>query len=343
MNDAELDSSLVGTSFMQQGSAKSAPAWDFRQGLAAPSAVTSFLDQAADWLSEPEFIPIVWPRLLSACTQLRDGAADPNWVDRLRDHRLTEIIREEPATSWSARKPRGYSGDAHLMDFLYEHPSVRASVLAASPRGRALNAMVASSRAPVAVQERRRLLARLLDQTAERVPNAEVMVVAAGHLREAEFSASLGTLRRLVVLDQDPASIAEVTQAYGNRTTLYPITSSVGRLMVRPLVHGRFDLIYAAGLYDYLDEPTAVRMTLSLFAALRPGGRLLFANFCTGVEDYGYMDAFMDWRLILRDEQEMRVLIDALPAADMERASMFRGANGAIVNALVEKRADLRD
>lgn len=247
-------------------------------------------------------------------------------------------MQEEPATNWSARKPRDYSGDAHLMDFLYKLPAVRDGVLRASARGRALHAMVVSSRAPVAVQERRRLLSRLLDQTAERVTRAEVLVVAAGHLREVEFAASIDTLRRLMVLDQDPASMAEVTRAYGARAPIYPITASVGRMMVRPLVYGQFDLIYAAGLYDYLNDPTAARMTRALFTALRPGGRLLFANFCTGVPDYGYMDAFMDWRLLLRDEPEMMALVGALPRDELARVSLFRGGNRAIINALVQKR-----
>jgi len=312
-------------------------AWNFSQIAPTQSDVDWFLDEAADWLSEPELIPVAWPHLLSACEQLRRAAPDDVWVAQLRRHRIGAIMQEEPATSWSTRKPRGYSGDARLMDFLYEHPAAREEVLAASVRGRALHAMVVSSLAPVAVQERRRLLSRLLDQTADRVAQAEVLVVAAGHLREAELSASIDQLRRLVVLDQDPASIAEVTRAYGERATLYPVTSSVGRMMIRPLVHGQFDLIYAAGLYDYLDEVTAIRMTRALFTALRPGGRLLFANFCPGIVDYGYMDAFMDWRLILREELEMAALMASLPGAEIARTSMFRGSNGAIVNALVQK------
>jgi hypothetical protein len=65
---------------------------------------------------------------------------------------------------------------------------------------------------------------------------------------------------------------------------------------------------------------------------------LLFANFCTGVPDYGFMDAFMDWRLILRDEPEMQALIDALPADKIARTTLFRGLNRAVIYALVEKR-----
>jgi len=62
-----------------------------------------FLDEAADWLSEPELIPVAWPHLLSACEQLRRAAPDDVWVAQLRRHRIGAIMQEEPATSWSTR------------------------------------------------------------------------------------------------------------------------------------------------------------------------------------------------------------------------------------------------
>ena len=300
--------------------------------------IAYFLDEAADALESLDTTPLFWPRLLAVIEQLRRSGNDPNWHRPLRAHRLAALLHEEPATGWAFRRPRGYAGDAHLIDFLYEHPVVEAEIALASPRGRAISAMVLASPAPVAVQERRRLLARLLDATAERVPGAEALVLACGHLREAELTHSLHTMRRLVALDQDSQSIAEMQRTQRSNVPLMPVEASIGRMIVRPLVHGTFDLIYAAGLYDYLDCVTATRLTQGMFTALKPCGRMLFANFCTGIPDYGYMDAFMDWRLILRDEAEMQALIDALPRAEVARASVFRGMNQAVVYALVQKR-----
>jgi hypothetical protein len=311
------------------------PGWPYEPDL---GDIRGFLDRAADWLGMAESIPAVWGPLIGALSHLQKASGDPDWHRGLRDHRIMDVLHEEPASAWAFRRPRGYAGDAHLIDFLYEHEAVDTDLAAASHCGRTMNAMIMSCLTPVAVQERRRLLARLLDATAARVPGAEALVLACGHFREAALASSLGGFSRIVALDQDSASVAEMRRCYADLAPLIPVEASIGRMIVRPLVHGRFDLIYAAGLYDYLDDSTAIRLTTGMFSALKPRGRLMFANFCTGVPDYGYMDAFMDWRLLQRDEPEMQRLIDALPADEAARVSLFRGQNRATIYALIEKR-----
>jgi hypothetical protein len=71
---------------------------------------------------------------------------------------------------------------------------------------------------------------------------------------------------------------------------------------------GVFDFIYSAGLYDYLSEDTAVRLTSKLASMLKPGGRLLIANMMPSLPSAGYMEAVMDWWLIYRTTQELKSL-----------------------------------
>ena len=53
------------------------------------------------------------------------------------------------------------------------------------------------------------------------------------------------------------------------------------------------DLIYAAGLYDYLGDAIAIQLTSRLLQMLAPGGggRLLIANFNPDLRDIGYLEA----------------------------------------------------
>ena len=66
-----------------------------------------------------------------------------------------------------------------------------------------------------------------------------------------------------------------------------------------------FDFIYALGLYDYLSQPVACRLTKCMFNMLRSGGAILFGNFLPNIRDVGYMESFMGWKLIYRDIDEL--------------------------------------
>lgn len=80
---------------------------------------------------------------------------------------------------------------------------------------------------------------------------------------------------------------------------------------VRALLAGRhtdlgpFDLVYSAGLYDYLEPVVAQKLTARLGALCGPDGRLLIANFVPDGYSRAYMELFMDWHLIVRDVAEM--------------------------------------
>ena len=72
---------------------------------------------------------------------------------------------------------------------------------------------------------------------------------------------------------------------------------------IRDVIAGRykvsdFDLIYSAGLYDYLEPAVAERLTTLLWRGLNPGGQIVLTNFLEGTKDRGWMEALMDWWLI---------------------------------------------
>jgi hypothetical protein len=81
--------------------------------------------------------------------------------------------------------------------------------------------------------------------------------------------------------------------------------------------------VYSTGLFDYLNQRAGRRLVTSMFQMLRPDGTLLVANFLPGVRDIGYMETFMDWRLIYRSRREMADLTMDIPEDEIKCVSLF--------------------
>lgn len=161
--------------------------------------------------------------------------------------------------------------------------------------------------------ERRDLLARYVDDASVGGARPRVLAIACGHLREAALSRALGAGRvaSFVALDQDPESLAVVDASYG-ALGVTTVRESVGGLLKGRVAFDAQDLVYAAGLYDYLDERTGAALTARLASMLGEGGCLLVANFTPHHEGRAYMAGFMDWELVQRDEAGLRALATGL-------------------------------
>jgi extracellular factor (EF) 3-hydroxypalmitic acid methyl ester biosynthesis protein len=64
---------------------------------------------------------------------------------------------------------------------------------------------------------------------------------------------------------------------------------------------------------------------------LRPGGRLLVANFLEGTECAGYIEAYMDWYLLYRRPAEVRAFASGIPSAQIAEQREFVETAGNIM------------
>lgn len=70
----------------------------------------------------------------------------------------------------------------------------------------------------------------------------------------------------------------------------------------------QFDYIYCAGLFDYLADKACARLISYFESRLRPGGTLLVTNVHSFNPERYWMEHFMEWYLIYRDEEGIRRL-----------------------------------
>lgn len=258
-----------------------------------------------------------------------------------QNHPVLEFFHEDPFMRWSFRKPRGYSGDARLLDFIYGHPDVAEELANASPTGRALYGYTKEAPSAAAVRERRDILTRHVEEIASlRGPETEILAIACGHLREADRSAALRErrIKRWMALDQDPLSVGSVIRDFRG-TCVEGIDGSVRGLLTNAYKLGTFDFIYAAGLYDYLSEKVAVKLTQNCLGMLKPGGTLLFANFSREMSDDGCLEVLMNWALLQRSEADMWSIVNASVDRNTVEADMRFGANRNIIYCTLRKRA----
>ncbi|MER8826863.1 class I SAM-dependent methyltransferase [Mesorhizobium sp. M0938] len=282
-------------------------------------------------------------RLMSYLDATRSKVHPDVWqalIPVVQNHPILEYFLEDPLTRWSHDKPRGYSGDAQLLDYIYCDPHVAESVASASEIGKALYSHTKDVPSCIAARERRDLLTWYVDEiAAKNGPQTEVLAIAAGHLREANRSVALreGRLKRWVALDQDPQSVGLITRDFRG-TAVEAIDGSVRTVLTRGHKLGKFDFIYASGLYDYLAHNVAVKLTKTCLQMLKPNGTFLFANYAEGNPDAGYRETFMNWVLLLRSEADMWNIINASVDRNTVEAQVFFGENRNVLYGVIEKR-----
>ncbi|MEI6417789.1 MAG: class I SAM-dependent methyltransferase [Sphingomonadales bacterium] len=305
------------------------PARQVPAGNHAQSGFIRLLDRSVIGFQRGAPVAEIWASLNNAAGVLRHQLLPADWqalCAATLAHPVMQFIRQDPMIDRCIRRPRGYAGDAVMIDMLYHHPDISPQLIAATPLGRQLHTFGVHAPVAQAVRDRRQVLADLLDGAAANVAGPHVLAVAAGHLREAELSSAFasGGIGRMVALDQDAESCGVIGYRHGDKVEIVP--QSITGLLRHTLADDRFHLIYAAGLYDYLDERLGALLTKRLADRLAPGGRLVVANLADVLWDAGGMEAMMDWHLIYRNAADMAAL--AAHLGPEFAVNQFSGSHG---------------
>lgn len=254
----------------------------------------------------------VWtalPKLRDELLHLRKYSA--TWPATIKEIQSDTILTNEldkcPYTHRAKCKPRGYAGDAVMMDFIYGiYPNnlfQNIDFLAEE-----IFRFTTNSAAARAVRHRRRLIAKSIDDACA-TNKTKILSVACGHLREAGISVSIQkqSFTDFVALDQDAESLFTVESKYGN-LGVKTIASKIAKIaegQIPAALQNKFDFIYSAGLYDYLNDETAIRLTRNLFNLTDLNGEILLSNFMPDHEDAGFMEAIMNWHLVYRTPEQL--------------------------------------
>lgn len=263
---------------------------------------------------------------------VRQQASNDFWNDVIRPacaaHPIDRIVLEDPFTRRAREKPRGYAGDAVMIEYLY----TRIPPNGTTDVGQQVFAFTTNAPSGKAVRWRLGHLATSIDHAALVFPQCRVLSLACGHLREAGASQAVrdGQVAALHAMDQDAESLAVVRRDYAGLSCVQVAEGSVRQILKSGIPYAGLHLAYAAGLYDYLELAAAQALTRRLFDSLAPGGRLIVPNFLRTNFARGYMESFMDWHLIVRDRAEIEAIGSLLSPDDIAETRYFEDPYGVV-------------
>ncbi len=221
------------------------------------------------------------------------------------------------------QKPLGYAGDYEMVDMMFRNPFEGGSLFA-----KMLNAY--ALQLPPIVGHRNRisyLTEKLIAESAQgRISKRETHIysIGCGPAKEAlrflsENELSNDTHFSLVDFDEETlahttAVLMDLKERHQRRTRIKTIKRSVFQIIKdherNPVydLSEQHDLIYCAGLFDYLTDQMCRQLVEIFYAMLLPNGLLIVTN----VDDHparNQMECFLDWHLIYRDTGKMKSLI----------------------------------
>jgi extracellular factor (EF) 3-hydroxypalmitic acid methyl ester biosynthesis protein len=323
-------------------------AWTERLELGAAAAALGnregWLNGTVDALG-PKVIPLL-NRLFSRYEQAVQALGDEEisahraYVQRL----LHPIVLAAPFAHRTFHKPLGYAGDFEMVNMMLRDPREGATLFA-----RLFNVWLLSQDAAAAHRQRIGWLAeQLLDVAASAARSgrrARVYNLGCGPCQEIHQLIDRGLLvdhLELTLADFDPQALDHARESLfsharrrGQRLHARFVRKSIRELIRESAPEGgilggtgAFDLVYCAGLFDYLSDAICRRFLGLGVRSLLPEGRLLCTNVSTDSPNRGSLDLILDWHLAYRDAAALRRLVPTdLGPLDLRLETEFTGAN----------------
>jgi extracellular factor (EF) 3-hydroxypalmitic acid methyl ester biosynthesis protein len=261
---------------------------------------------------------------------------------------LHPLLLASPFVNRTYTKPLGYAGDYEMVNMMFRHPYEGGSYFAKMVNAYALQL-------PPILAHRNRidyLCNRLTDELlrlSRRHRPLRVFNLGCGPAHEIQKMLTKGLPcggARLVLADFNEETLINtgnlLRQLGKDRTvSLEMVKRPVNQLIkqsergVPPAEREQYDLVYCAGLFDYLSDKVCERLMSVFFEMLAPGGLLVATNVDVH-PSRNEMEYFLEWYLIHRDSNRMRALVPANARPDQSR--LLRDATG--VNIFLEVRKD---
>lgn len=259
---------------------------------------------------------------------------------------LHPLLLSSPFVYRTFAKPLGYAGDYEMVNMMFRDPCEGGSLFA-----KMINAYALQLPPIIAHRNRISYLRDRLTQEARRVSqqsrSLRLFNLGCGPAQEVQqfmAEATFSDQSEMVLSDFNDETLAHTTavlsearQRYGHRTriqlvkkTAHQLLKQSERTVQRPR-NELYDLIYCAGLFDYLSDKVCRKLMDVFYDMLAPGGTVVTTNVDVH-PSRNEMEYFLEWHLIHRNTEQMKSL--APRQANPENIRLVRDSTG--VNIFME-------
>lgn len=205
-------------------------------------------------------------------------------------------------------KPFGYAGDFQVIDWTYT------KACSSTARGRIWDLFYHDQIASRAVCDRKDRFGTILAEVASLQISLPLRIlnVASGPCREIADGVTYAGLSpndaRFTCLEIDAKAVEYAKSVLGAHWSP-SVDFRIGNAL-RFRTSCLFELVWCAGLFDYLNSRIAVLLLRRLWRCLAPGGQLWIGNFSSTHSTRPWIEWLGDWELIHRTQEEMHQLAE---------------------------------
>lgn len=224
------------------------------------------------------------------------------------------------------KKPCGYAGDYLLLDWIYTKKTAETGA------GKFFDELFHSYEAAISVRNRKEYLKKkcceLLKEKGQRI---DVLDLGCGSCRDVrEIYQSLSNAHKIHFhcVDSDPRAVEYAKNLLDGKIEKYSIEIRVANAF-RLKTNKKYDLIWSAGMFDYLEKRVAVILLKKIWRNLKENGRIIFGNFSPQNPTRKGMELVGRWYLIHRTASDLIKICreTELPFSEIEVESEEEGIN----------------
>jgi extracellular factor (EF) 3-hydroxypalmitic acid methyl ester biosynthesis protein len=256
---------------------------------------------------------------------------------------LHPLVLCSPFVYRTYHKPLGYAGDYEMVNMILRDPYEGASLFA-----KIVNVCFLKNPPAEAHRNRIKYLSKTLEEETKRVHaegrRAKILNLGCGPAKEVQNfmrEDDLSDRAVFTLLDFNDETIEHATgllhdvrNAHRRQTELNFFKKSVHQILKeasRPgpeMMPGTYDLVYCAGLFDYMSDRICKRLMNIFYDLLAPGGLLVATNVDASKPFRHSMEFILEWHLICRNSDQFAALNpDKAPPGQFQVTHEHTGVN----------------